>query len=114
MRRVGYLRVFCSTIRPKRTWLWSYLDKFGRPVSFYTDKANIFQTAEKHKRDEPGVEKDALYRKLSARPAGKPEYSLVKENLRRCLSRHSFSSNAKNHTEAPVCVFKAWRNLYGP
>lgn len=40
--------------------LWSYLEKFGRPVSFYTDKASLFQTAEKRKRDEPGVEKDAV------------------------------------------------------
>ena len=40
--------------------LWSYLEKFGRPVAFYTDKASIFQTAEKRKRDEPGVEKDAV------------------------------------------------------
>jgi hypothetical protein len=40
--------------------LWSYLEKFGRPVAFYTDKASLFQTAEKHKRDEPGVEKDAV------------------------------------------------------
>jgi hypothetical protein len=29
-------------------------------VSFYTDKASLFHTAEKHKRDEPGVEKDAV------------------------------------------------------
>ena len=40
--------------------LWSYLEKFGRPVSFYTDKASHFQTVEKHKRDEPGVEKDPV------------------------------------------------------
>lgn len=40
--------------------LWSYLEKFGRPVSFYTDKASHFQTTEKRKRDEPGVEKDAV------------------------------------------------------
>jgi hypothetical protein len=40
--------------------LWSYLEKFGRPVSLYTDKASLFRTAEKHKRDEPGVEKDAV------------------------------------------------------
>src|SRR5205085_1038970 len=40
--------------------LWSYLQKFGRPLSFYTDKASLFQTAEKRKRDEPGVEKDAV------------------------------------------------------
>jgi len=40
--------------------LWSYLEKYGRPVGFYTDKASLFQTAEKRKRDEPGVEKDAV------------------------------------------------------
>src|SRR5450755_3266327 len=38
----------------------SYVEKFGRPIAFYTDKASLFQTAEKHKRDEPGVEKDAV------------------------------------------------------
>jgi transposase InsO family protein len=40
--------------------LGSYLEKFGRPLTFYTDKASLFQTAEKRKRDEPGVEKDAV------------------------------------------------------
>lgn len=40
--------------------LESYLKKHGRPLAFYTDKASLFQTAEKHKRDEPGVEKDAV------------------------------------------------------
>lgn len=40
--------------------LWSYLEKFGRPVSFYTDKASHFHTAEKRKRDEPGIEKDPV------------------------------------------------------
>jgi len=40
--------------------LESYLKKQGRPLGFYTDKASLFQTAEKRKRDEPGVEKDAV------------------------------------------------------
>jgi len=40
--------------------LWSYVEKFGRPLSFYTDKASLFRTAEKRKRDEPGVEKEAV------------------------------------------------------
>jgi transposase len=40
--------------------LWSYLEKFGRPVAFYTDKASLFQTAQKRKRDEPGVDKDPV------------------------------------------------------
>ncbi len=39
--------------------LESYLKQHGRPLAFYTDKASLFQTAEKRKRDEPGVEKDA-------------------------------------------------------
>jgi len=40
--------------------LWSYLEKFGRPMAFYTDKASIFRTAGKRKRDEPGVDKDPV------------------------------------------------------
>src|ERR1035438_919169 len=31
--------------------LWSYLERHGRPVSFYTDKASLFQTAPKTPRD---------------------------------------------------------------
>ena len=40
--------------------LRSYLEKFGRPLAFYTDRAALFQTAQKHKRDEPGAEKDTV------------------------------------------------------
>jgi hypothetical protein len=40
--------------------LWSYLEKFGRPITFYTDKASLFQTTEKRRRDEPGVVKDVV------------------------------------------------------
>ncbi len=40
--------------------LWSYIEKFGRPQAFYTDKAAIFQTAEKRKRDDPGANKDRV------------------------------------------------------
>jgi transposase len=40
--------------------LGSYIEKFGRPLAFYTDKASLFQTAEKRKRDEPGVDKDRV------------------------------------------------------
>jgi transposase len=31
--------------------LWSYLEKYGRPLSFYTDKASLFQTTPKIPRD---------------------------------------------------------------
>jgi transposase len=40
--------------------LWSYLEKYGRPLAFYTDKASVFRTAEKRRRDEPGVDKDPV------------------------------------------------------
>ena len=40
--------------------LWLYLEKFDRPVRFYMDKASIFRTAEKRRRDEPGVDKDPV------------------------------------------------------
>ena len=58
-------RLFARFVRHDTTeenmrLLWSYLEKFGRPVSFYTDKASIFRTAEKRKRDEPGVDKDPV------------------------------------------------------
>src|SRR5208283_852244 len=58
-------RLFARFVRHDSTeenmkLLWSYLEKYGRPVTFYTDKASLFQTAEKHKRDEPGVQKDPV------------------------------------------------------
>lgn len=40
--------------------LESYVKKHGRPLAYYTDKASLFQTAVKTKRDEPGVQKDAV------------------------------------------------------
>jgi transposase len=40
--------------------LWGYLEQYGRPLAFYTDQAALFQTAQKHRRDEPGVEKDPV------------------------------------------------------
>jgi transposase len=32
--------------------LWSYVERYGRPVSYYTDKASLFQTAPKVARDD--------------------------------------------------------------
>jgi hypothetical protein len=43
--------------------LWSYLERNGRPLSFYTDKASLFQTAPKVARDRqalPPEEQDPL------------------------------------------------------
>jgi len=38
--------------------LWSYLDRFGRPLGFYTDKAGMFQVAVKTKRQEQREDRD--------------------------------------------------------
>lgn len=35
-----------------RRLLWSYLERFGRPLAFYTDKAGMFQVAVKNKRQQ--------------------------------------------------------------
>jgi hypothetical protein len=57
-------RLFARFVRHDSTeenmkLLWSYLEKFGRPLLFYTDKSSLFSNNQKHKRDEPGVEQDA-------------------------------------------------------
>jgi hypothetical protein len=38
--------------------LWQYVEKNGRPAAFYTDKASLFQTAPKVKRDEKALPVD--------------------------------------------------------
>ena len=48
-----------STAENMRT-LWKYLERFGRPRLFYTDKAGLFQTAQKRRRDEPGIDQDPV------------------------------------------------------
>ena len=58
-------RLFARFVRSDSTeenmkLLWDYLEKFGRPLTFYTDKASLFHTTEKRKRDEPGEEKDPV------------------------------------------------------
>ena len=58
-------RLFARFVRHDSTkenmrLLWSYLEKFGRPLAFYTDKASLFRTADKRRRDEPGVDKDPV------------------------------------------------------
>ena len=40
--------------------LWSYLERFGRPLAFYTDKAGMFQVAVKTKRYEEREGRDRL------------------------------------------------------
>lgn len=38
--------------------VWQYLERHGRPGSFYTDKASLFRTAPKGKRDEKDLPRD--------------------------------------------------------
>ncbi len=38
--------------------LWHYLERHGRPGSFYTDKASLFRTAPKVKRDQQALPRD--------------------------------------------------------
>ena len=38
--------------------LWSYLEQHGRPLAFYTDKASLFQTAPKIRRDQKELPRD--------------------------------------------------------
>jgi hypothetical protein len=43
--------------------VWSYVEKYGRPLGYYTDKASLFQTAPKVSRDGTGLalnERDPL------------------------------------------------------
>ena len=47
-----------STEENMRT-LQGYLEAYGRPVAFYTDKASLFRNNEKRRRDAPGVDQDS-------------------------------------------------------
>jgi transposase len=48
-----------STEENMRT-LWRYVESYGRPLAFYTDKASLFRNNEKRRRDEPGVDQDSV------------------------------------------------------
>jgi transposase len=47
-----------DTSEENRRLLWSYLERFGRPLAFYTDKAGMFQVSIKTKRDERREDRD--------------------------------------------------------
>jgi transposase len=58
-------RLFARFVRHDSTeenmkLMWSYMEKFGRPLAFYTDKASLFRNNEKRRRDEPGGDKDPV------------------------------------------------------
>jgi len=47
-----------DTSEENRRLLWRYLERFGRPLAFYTDKAGMFQVSIKTKRDERREDRD--------------------------------------------------------
>ena len=47
-----------STEENMRT-LQGYVEAYGRPVAFYTDKASLFRNNEKRRRDAPGIDQDS-------------------------------------------------------
>jgi len=49
--------------------LWGYVEQHGRPLAFYTDKASLFQTAQRQSRDELGVRKDPVDLAVCESPA---------------------------------------------
>ncbi len=52
-------RFVCSDSTPENMRrLWTYLKRNGRPGAFYTDKASLFRTAPKGKRDERNLPRD--------------------------------------------------------
>jgi hypothetical protein len=50
--------VFHDSTAENMRLLWRYLEGYGRPLSFYTDKASLFQTAPKITRDRKALPRD--------------------------------------------------------
>ena len=98
-------RLFARFVRHDSTeenlkLLWSYMEKFGRPVSFYTDKASLFQTAEKHQRDEPGVEKDPVEMpELRGRAGKQPDGGAKTREVKLCTV---WSAETRDEEDRPV------------
>ena len=98
--------------------LESYVKKYGRPLAFYTDKASLFQTAEKRKRDEPGVEKDAVempptqigraLRELSIAwiPAHSPQAKAYASYCTSCEPCRMFSGKRRRLASLTPCAFR--------
>ena len=72
--------------------LWSYLEQFGRPLAFYTDKAGMFQVAVKSKRQEQreGLDRQEMPPTQIARAFG----SWASSGFRRIRPRPKGASNA--------------------
>ena len=98
--------------------LWSYLEKFGRPLTFYTDKASHFQTAEKRKRDEPGVQKDPVEMPptqigralqelgIAWIPAHSPQAKAYASYCTSCEPRTTFFGKSRRLASLTPCAFR--------
>ena len=66
-----------DTSEENRLLLWSYLERYGRPLAFYTDKAGMFQVAVKSKQQEQreGLDRQQMPPTQIARALG--ELSIV-------------------------------------
>jgi hypothetical protein len=116
-------RLFARFVRHDSTeenmkLLWSYLEEFGRPLSFYTDKASHFQTTEKRKRDEPGVEKDPVempptqigraLRELGINwiPAHSPQAKAYASYCTSCKPQTTFSGRGRRLVNLTPCALR--------
>jgi transposase len=116
-------RLFARFVRHDSTeenmkLLRSYLEKFGRPLMFYTDKASLFRNNEKHKRDEPGVEKDAVEMPptqigralqelgIGWQAAHSPQAKAYASHCTSCKPRTTFSWKRRRLSSLTPCAFR--------
>lgn len=115
--------VVCRFVRHDSTeenmqLLWRYLEKFGRPLAFYTDKASIFRTAEKRRRGEPGVDKDPVEMPptqigralqelgIAWIPAHSPQAKAYASHCTSCEPQKTFSGNRLRLASLTPCALR--------
>jgi len=92
-----------------------WLGKFGRMVSCYTDKASLFRTTEKRRRDQPGRELDARQMPPTqiGRALGELQIALIEAHSPQAKGRveRAFGTDqdrlVKGLREAQVCTLEA-------
>jgi hypothetical protein len=76
--------------------LWKYVEQYGRPVSYYTGKASLFQTAPKTARDSKALardERDPLPPTQIGRALGELAIVWIGANLPQAVRGLRFSGN---------------------
>jgi hypothetical protein len=69
--------------------LWSYVERYGRPVSYYTDKASLFQTAPKIARDSKELPRD------EREPLPPTQIGRALRELEHCLDRGTLAASKR-------------------